>query len=146
MTPSSNPLLSRIKGLFIVVIGVVLLVICGYLALDRHTFLSSAHKAPGIVKSLNAGGSHPQIEFTSSAGKVVSYPQGGMIFGYKTGQAVDVYYREEDPAMTPEIDDFGALWGASILMGVLGVAFVLGGAGEAFSWRKKNAPPSIKGI
>lgn len=146
MSTSSSPRPNLIKGLFFAFVGVVLLFISGYIAVDRHEFLSHAQKAPGVVKSLNAGGSHPQIEFTSSSGKVVSYPQGGMIFGYQTGQAVEVYYREEDPALTPQINDFGALWGSAALVGLIGLGFLLGGADEIFSRRKKPVAPSPKGI
>jgi hypothetical protein len=46
--------------------------------------------ADGIVTKLNAGGAHPEIEFTTPDGQTVSYPQGGMIGGYKPGDHVRV--------------------------------------------------------
>ncbi|WP_323048561.1 DUF3592 domain-containing protein [Paraburkholderia sp.] len=55
-------------------------------------FLDSAVAVPGRVVALNAGGSHPQIEFTNKTGERISYPQGGWIAGYKVGDKVTVLY------------------------------------------------------
>ncbi len=102
-----------------------------HVAADRLDFVKNAARAPGIVSALNAGGSHPQIEFVSQAGTAVSYPQGGLIFGYRTGDAVQVLYRPADPRRTACIDSFGALWFLPILF-ALGSAFFAAASFIAF--------------
>lgn len=109
------------------VTSIILLAISAYMALARQTFLSGADIAPGMVISLNAGGAHPQIEFVAADGKTYRYPQGGMIYGYRTGQAVQVLYLHEDPRMTAVINDTGAIWGPAVLVALIGLG--LGGLG-----------------
>jgi len=77
-------------------------------------FLRVARKAPGVVVALNAGGSHPQIEFKDGYGKAVSYAQGGLITGYKIGDKVIVLYREDTSNPRATVDRFGAVWELSI--------------------------------
>ena len=144
-TPQPSPAAS-IKGLLFAVVGVVLLAIAGYLASERYSLVAQASRAPGVVKSLNAGGSHPQIEFTSSTGEVVSYPQGGMIFGYQAGQPVEVLYRPQSPSSTAVINDRGALWGTAVLLGAMGLIFVLAGMGSFSSGRKRPVVSNTKGF
>lgn len=126
------------KGLFFGFASVVIFIIAGCIANYQYNFLSHAQKAAGVVKFLNAGGSHPEIEFTTKSGEVVSYPQGGMMSGYEPGQAVEVFYNAENPSLTPVIDDPGAIWGMATLIGVIGLAFLWGGAGEILSSRGKS--------
>lgn len=135
-----------VKGLFLLFVSIILFIIAGYIANYQHNFLSHAQKASGVVTALNAGGSHPQIEFTTGAGEVVSYPQGGMISGYETGQVVEVFYNAEKPFVTPVINDFGAIWGMAALIGLIGLAFLWGGASEIFSRRENPAAPSKKNL
>ena len=126
MNNTSSPDTYLIRSLIFGVIGVALLAIAGYMIFARYEFLSQAQQAPGIVTVLNAGGSHPEIEFTSADNHVISYPQGGMIFGYEVGQQVQVLYRTENPQGTAVIQDRGALWGAPLMLGLVGLAFVWG--------------------
>lgn len=77
-----------LQGLLFVLIGIGLLVIAGNLTLERREFIASAQTADGIVSDLNAGGSHPEIAFTTGSGEKISYPQGGFIFGYQKDQPV----------------------------------------------------------
>lgn len=146
MSTSSNPRSDLVQGVLIAFIGVVLLAIAGYLVSERHGFLSHAQRAPGVVKALNAGGSHPQIEFTSASGEVVSYPQGGMIYGYQTGQPVQVFYQPEKPSATAVINDAGALWGTSGLVGLIGLGFALAGFLKFSRGKKRPLAPPIKGL
>lgn len=88
-------------GLLFALIGIGLLGIAVNLTLDRRDFLARAQTADGIVSRLNAGGSHPEIAFTTGKGEKISYPQGGFIFGYEPGQPVRVYYLPEQPAANP---------------------------------------------
>lgn len=131
-TEPPNP----VKGVFFVFAGIIVFIVAVFMGIAQYDFLAQAKKAPGIVKSLNAGGSHPEIEFTSSSGQVVSYPQGGMIFGYEPGQAVEVLYNPENPRRSPEVNDIGGLWGMAAMVAVIGLGFIWGGADDFFSWRK----------
>ncbi|WP_241151993.1 DUF3592 domain-containing protein, partial [Pseudomonas viridiflava] len=92
-----------------------LLFIALWLGQDRLGFLADAQRAEGHVSALNSGGSHPQIEFTDATGRVISYPESGLIFGYEAGDSVTVRYRPENPSGTAIIEDRGALWGATLL-------------------------------
>jgi len=102
-----------------IALGVVLLVTAGILAARTRAFVRMASAAPGVVEGLNAGGSHPQIGFTTAAGARVSYAQGGLIFGYRPGQPVRVLFDPADPERTARVDAFGVLW-----FDVLGLSFI----------------------
>jgi hypothetical protein len=117
----------RIGGIVFVLVGLTLLGLAVYTALGTVAFLRSASRANGTVSALNAGGSHPQITFQTESGKPISYPQGGLIFGYQPGDAVTVLYAAENPAGSATIDAIGALWAKVIWMGGLGTAMLLGG-------------------
>jgi len=91
-------------------------------------FVGRAASAPGEVSRLNAGGSHPEIVFTAASGEKISYPQGGLIFGYRPGQKVRVLYSQEDPKGTARVDAFGALWFVPLMLFGLGLALIIGGA------------------
>ncbi|MFJ3485598.1 DUF3592 domain-containing protein [Pseudomonas sp. NPDC090202] len=146
MSTASPPRASLLQGLIIAFIGLVLLAISGDLVSERYGFLSQALSAPGVVTSLNAGGSHPQIEFSSASGEQVTYPQGGMIYGYKNGQPVQVFYRPEKPATTAVIDDLGALWGTPVLVGLIGLIFILAGLLKFGRGKKFPAGPAVSAL
>ncbi|WP_322051575.1 DUF3592 domain-containing protein [Paraburkholderia bannensis] len=114
-----------LKAITGIVIGIVFLVIAALTAWSTQDFLHTAVAVPGEVVSLNAGGSHPQIEFVTKAGERISYPQGGMIYGTKVGDKVTVLYRPEEPARTPTIDRFGAVWNWTLMALIFGVGFIL---------------------
>jgi hypothetical protein len=110
-----------------VLVGLGLVIGAGAVALSRRTFLQQALAAGGVVERLNAGGSHPEIGFTTASGVSVSYAQGGLIFGYQPGEKVRVLYLSDDPARTACLDVFGALWFVPLLLGALGLAGVAAG-------------------
>ncbi|MCF7534112.1 DUF3592 domain-containing protein [Pseudomonas petrae] len=145
MSNPPNPYTYLIRSLIFGLAGVVMLAIAGSMAYWRYEFLSQAQRAPGVVSKLNAGGSHPEIEFTSADNQVISYAQGGMISGYEVGQPVQVLYLAEDPKMTAVIEDQGALWGDSALIGLIGLGCALAARSEFSSGRKKTAVPPSKG-
>ncbi len=115
------------KGLFFTVIGAALLIAAVIAAMGVQRFRDAAARADGVVERLNAGGSHPQIRFTTMAGDVVSYAQGGLIFGYRAGDRVRVMYRPDRPQATARLDQFGAMWAMPLLLGFLGAGFSIGG-------------------
>ena len=92
-------------------------------ASDR-AWVAEAARADGVVTKLNAGGSHPEIEFTSADGERVAYPQGGWIFGFEPGDHVTVLYDARSPADDPEIDRLGALYAFPLGLGVLAASFL----------------------
>ncbi|WP_175924537.1 DUF3592 domain-containing protein [Burkholderia latens] len=106
-------------------IGIAFLIIAAIIGWSTRGFLQTAIAVPGEVVSLNAGGSHPQIEFVTRAGERVSYPQGGMIYGTKVGDKVTVLYQPEAPARTATIDKLGAVWNWTLMAAIFGVGFIL---------------------
>lgn len=133
-------------GLLFALIGIGLLSIAINLTLERREFLDSAQTADGTVSHLNAGGSHPEIAFTTSSGEKISYPQGGFIFGYQQGQPVRVHYLPEQPANSAIVDDSAALWGTSAVLGLIGLVFTLVGLAKAIRQRGRGAVHSHKGL
>lgn len=131
----SEPQVSLFKGGLFALLGLALLAAMAINASSRMGFLQSALIADGAVVALNAGGSHPEIAFTDSTGARVSYPQGGLIFGYQVGQPVKVHYQANDPTGSAVVDDFGALWGTAALLGVLGAVFTATGLMTIFGRR-----------
>ncbi|WP_236211882.1 DUF3592 domain-containing protein [Metapseudomonas otitidis] len=131
----SEPQVSLFKGGLFALLGLALLAAMAVNASSRMGFLQSALIADGAVVALNAGGSHPEIAFTDSTGARVSYPQGGLIFGYQVGQPVKVHYQANDPTGSAVVDDFGALWGTAALLGVLGAVFTATGLMTLFGRR-----------
>ncbi len=115
------------RGLFFTVIGAALLIAAVIATIGVQRFRDAAARADGVVERLNAGGSHPQIRFTTTAGDVVSYAQGGLIFCYRAGDRVRVMYRPDRPQATARLDQFGAMWAMPLLLGLLGAGFSIGG-------------------
>ncbi|HUB08214.1 MAG TPA: DUF3592 domain-containing protein [Myxococcales bacterium] len=96
---------------------------CGLVALvtglSQAAFVSRAATAHGVVTRLDAGGSHPEIAF-EVGGRRFEYPQGGLIFGYRPGDAVAVLYDPANPAHAC-LESAGALWFVPGLMTAIGL-------------------------
>ncbi|HKS15106.1 MAG TPA: DUF3592 domain-containing protein [Pseudomonas sp.] len=130
-----------LRAVIFLPLGLCLLYLTLWLVQDRLGFLSQAQRAQGHVSVLNAGGSHPQIDFIDAAGKAVSYPQNGLIFGYEVGDPVTVWYRAAAPLSTAVIGDRGALWGESLFAGLFAVAATAAGSYHLVAWiRRRRAP------
>jgi len=125
--------MAALKAIVLSIVGMGLMLAAIVTGLATHQFLGRAARAPGVVSRLNAGGSHPEIEFTMPSGGTISYPQGGFIFGYEPGQRVQVLYAPGDPARTARVDAFGALWFMPLLLSVLGLALTIGGVPRVLS-------------
>lgn len=138
----TTPFLGRLRRALFTLVGTLLLVAAVYSCAERLVFLQSARFADGRVSALNAGGSHPQIDFADHLGRPVSYPQNGLIFGYREGMPVRVRYLEAAPAGSAVLDDIGAIWGTTLLLGVLGAAFALAGLAPAAGARIRSAADS----
>lgn len=116
-----------LKGGLFTLAGLALITATVVQTSARLDLLDSALQADGNVVAHNAGSSHPEIAFTDNSGARISYPQGGWIYGYQVGMQVKVYYRAEAPETSAVIDDFGALWGVSAFLGLLGSIFMVSG-------------------
>jgi hypothetical protein len=115
------------KSVFAVVIGIAFFVGAAINAFATMNFIQSSVVALGNVTALNAGGSHPEIEFVTRTGERISYPQGGMISGFKVGDRVRVRYRPDDAYRSATVDQFGSLWNAPIILAILGAGFIASG-------------------
>lgn len=124
-------------------LGLGLLLAGGFKTVERYHFLRTAQEAQGTVSALNAGGSHPQIDFTSVSGERISYPQGGFIFGYQVGEPVRVLYEAGRPAASAIVDDAGALWGNSAFLCGFGALFGIVGFRGLLGLR--SSQPTSKG-
>jgi hypothetical protein len=116
-----------LQGVILLIVGAGLVAASIVTGMGKRDFVSGSAAAPGVVVRLNAGGSHPQIEFTTPSGQKISYPQGGLIFGYREGDQVRVLYRPSDPAGTACVDAFGALWFVPMLLAIIGLLCFVGG-------------------
>ena len=113
----------NVKVIIFIVAGTIVISAVAIWGIINRQFIKNAATAKGVVVKLNAGGSHPEIKFTTNDGKIIEYPQGGLISGYNTGDEVTVLYDSQNPH-NAVINDFGALWGFSLLAFVLGVSVV----------------------
>ena len=120
--------MALVKAIVFLVVGGGMLVAAVVTGIATNGFVGRAASAPGEVSRLNAGGSHPEIVFTAASGEKISYPQGGLIFGYRPGQKVRVLYSQEDPKGPARVDAFGALWFVPLMLFGLGLALIIGGA------------------
>jgi len=107
-----------------VILGLALLTLAGAASISTWRFRKTATYTDGVVVRLNAGGSHPQIGFATTSGDEITYAQGGLVFGYRTGERVRVLYDPKRPQATATLDRFGATWAAPLLLGMLGLGFV----------------------
>ena len=113
----------QFKRMIFGIIGIIIVIAASIWGFANWRFISGSETAKGTVIKLNAGGSHPEIKFTTKDGKEIEYPQGGLIFGYSVGEEVEVYYDPQNPRNCV-INAFGALRGFPLLAFILGVCFV----------------------
>ncbi len=107
-------------------IGLVLLLLHSYSLYQSYKFSHHSATTNGYVSKLNAGGSHPEITFTTKDGQTISYPQNGLIFGYKVNDKVEVLYNPNTPTEAT-IKSFGAQYGFEVLGLFLSLFFIIFG-------------------
>ena len=117
----------RIGGPVFVLLGLALLGFGLRSGFEANTFAATALRAQGTIMNLNAGGSHPQIHFTTPSSLEVSYPQGGLVFGFRPGETVEVLFDGNDPEKTATVNRLGAVWFATLLLSGLGAVSLLAG-------------------
>jgi hypothetical protein len=113
---------NRMKATMFQALGFILIIAAAGSFYSTYQFINTSSRAPGVVTKLNYGGSHPQVEFTTSDKQLVEYPQNGLIFSYRVGDKVDVLYQADKPhdAM---INTLGAKWGFASLLFIIGLVF-----------------------
>ena len=124
-TLRENSALRRVKSIVFTLVGVGLMIGAVGWGISTGRFMTRAASAPGVVVRLNHGGAHPEVRFTTAAGEVIEYPQGGIIWGYRVGDRVEVLYEPEHPDRDPIIHTTGALWGFVAMDFLMGAVFVL---------------------
>jgi hypothetical protein len=117
-------------------VGAALLI--GGLTLGIRTaiFLSTAIKAEGVVVELREGSSSkatmylPVVEFAVSTGEKIQIvsPFGSSSPDHAVGDEVAVFYDANSPHAA-KIGDFMPLWGAALVLGIVGGVFFAIGAG-----------------
>jgi hypothetical protein len=134
-----------LKKMIFIMAGVGLLAGAVWSGVMTGNFISHAKIADGVVVGLNAGGAHPQIQFTTAAGEKVAFPASGFIY-YHVGERVKVFFLPADPLKHASLDAFGALWFAPVLLAFLGAGLLLGGCLESEEMPKEESRRSrVKG-
>ena len=110
--------------MMVLLAGAILLIAGTIGAVQVNRFVAGATRETGTVVRLNAGGSHPEVAFHTPDGTIISYPQGGMIVGFRVGQAVQVLYDPTDPSGSARVHSFGSLWGNSVALAVCGAGLL----------------------
>lgn len=126
-TAGGNTLPLWVRRLFCFIIGGGMLAAAIPVAISTYSFVRRAERAPGVVVATPFGGAHPEIEFLTRSGQRISYPQGGLIFGYKPGDKVRVLYDASSPASDRCVDAFGAIWAASLFLAGIGLSMLIVG-------------------
>lgn len=127
--------MTKFVGIVFAFIGAVLLIGAIASSVINYRFLQTASTAQGSVVKLNAGGSHPEIKFTTDAGGTIQYPQGGLIAGYEVGDKVTVFYDSKNPREA-SIDSIGAIWATTIFLSSPGIVFTVVGLLNTFGFRR----------
>lgn len=81
--------------------------------------------AIGEVVKLNAGGFHPEIEFTTRDGKKVSFA-GSTTNRTEVGDRIEVRYRIDEPRHA-EVNQIFSLYGLHFVPAFIGLVFMIGG-------------------
>jgi hypothetical protein len=117
----------EIIGIIFPVVGSSCLLLAIGTAISTYHFANTASRADGTVVRLLAGGAHPLVRFVpAGTNKAVEFSGNGMI-NYATGDKVTVLYTK-DPLtadVQTNIDNPGALWFPSLLVGFLGGIFTI---------------------
>jgi hypothetical protein len=119
--------IAALKSIVFLFVGLMVTLASFAMLRGDAAFLAEAQKASGLVIATPYGGSHPQIRFHVSGSLDCTYSQNGMIFGYRTGDAVTVLYNPKDPCQSPSVGGFLAIWGMDIVTLALGLVFLWGG-------------------
>ena len=126
---------SIVKFLF-TLIGLGLCAGAVFLYDDTRSFLAEAQQTEGTVIDLQVSRSsdsytyRPVVRFTTPGGEAMEFVSsvGSNPPSYDRGETVDILYLPNSPR-DARIGDFFSLWGAPLILGVLGSVFFLTGFG-----------------
>ncbi|NOZ10186.1 MAG: DUF3592 domain-containing protein [Gammaproteobacteria bacterium] len=147
--------LSIIKYIFSI-IGLGMLVGAYYLYQNTQSFLESAVATNGTVvklvrsKSNNSTTYAPVVQFKTEKGELVEVTSSTSSNppGYSRGENVEIFYLPSSPQRA-KINGFFSLWGAALIVGILGGVFFSVGGGIAlavFLSNRKNEYLRKQGI
>jgi hypothetical protein len=124
-------------------IGIVLLVVAGFLYLGTRSFVSGATASEGIVVEMVEHEDYegdtfyvPIVEFRTGDGKVIRLATSALLFAprLRMGNRVNILYHPANPSKA-RIGSWASTWGWSIVTGTIGlVAVVLG------LWKSRGRP------
>lgn len=125
-----------VLGSLFAAIGGALLLAGGWQFTRRRAFVRQSTTTVGTIVAVTETREHddisyfPKVRFRTPSGREVTFRSeiGRSWRAGRIGQTVAVRYRP-DPPHGAEIDTFVALWGATLLFGGLGVAFLFVGLG-----------------
>lgn len=132
-------------GLLFALIGIGLLGIAVNLTLDRRDFLARAQTADGIVSRLNAGGSHPEIAFTTGKGEKFPTPRVASSSAMSRGSRCEFIICPSSRPPTPRRGSRCTV-GTPVMLGAMGLFFTLVGLLKATRQRGRDAVHSHKGL
>ena len=119
---------NRVMGVVFMVVGGFMLVTAAASVWFTSQFRKTAQRADGVVKELNHGPAHPQIEFKLPSGETHEFPANGWI-SYRQGQRAKVLYTmDQEGVDEARLDDGGDLWYSAVSRTGLGLVFLVVGA------------------
>jgi hypothetical protein len=117
----------QLIGIIFPVVGSSCLLISIATAISTYHFVNTASRADGTIVRLFAGAAHPVIRFVpAGTNKAIEFSGNGLI-SYAVGDKVTVLYAK-DPLTNitqTNIDNPGALWFPSLLVGFIGGVFTI---------------------
>jgi Protein of unknown function (DUF3592) len=130
-------------------VGVLLLLWAGYLWLDTRAWLTRSVEAPGSVvevvrvtdRETGAVSFAPRVRFSTADGRTVEFQSTYRSNppAYSAGQSVTVLYDPSEPNAAA-VSGLFAIWGLSIILALVGAAFVAVGVGLALAARHLLRP------
>jgi hypothetical protein len=146
----------RRNAWILVVIGVALLGVAGYLGRDSVDFVARATASPGRVVALRSHSAskgsvyRPLVRFEADGGEERTFEgkTGSNPPSYRVGEVVTVLWIPGSPEEA-RIRSFGDLWAAPLGVGAIGL--LCGVLGVVFLWRdrrgagREQGPPPLTG-
>jgi hypothetical protein len=117
-------------------LGAFILLIVAHIGYRQAVFVAKSQFAQGTVTKVEQTESTyngevrttdwPTVAFSNSAGSTVTFKPNTTwgFLHYSTGQEIDVLYLPGEPA-NAQIDSFVPLFGVPLLVGALGIAFIV---------------------
>ena len=119
---------NKLMGIAFMIIGSFMLLTAGVSVWNTRQFMKSAQRADGVVKELNHGPAHPQVEFELPSGQREEFPANGWI-SYRKGQRVEgLYLLDERGVSEARLSDSGDLWYSAVSRTGMGLVFLIVGA------------------